>query len=89
MLAGSPRERALVRRMREPQALYTIPELATLIGLPRGRMRRLLDHHGCRYTESGKGTYYVSIAALRECLPDVWDSALLVLSMRGHDVSRG
>lgn len=74
--------------MREPQALYTIIELAKLAGISPKRMRRLLDEHGCRYTMSG-AYRYVSLVALREAIPDVWDSVLLVLSMRGHEVSRG
>jgi hypothetical protein len=84
-LPGGPRERALVRRMREPQALYTVPELARLVGITRQRMGAMLDAHGCRYVMSGRYRY-VSLVALRECMPDVWDSALLVLAMRGHDV---
>lgn len=86
MLPGSPRERALVRRMREPQVLYTVQELSRLVGITRKRMRRLLDDHGCRYTMSG-AYRYVSLVALRDCLPDVWDSVLLMLAMRGHEVS--
>ena len=88
MLAGSPRERALVRRMREPalKVLYTIPELAKITGTTRRRMECMLNRNGCKYVTSGRYRY-VTLATLRDCMPEVWEGLLLYLAMRGHDIS--
>lgn len=59
--------------------LYTIPELASLIGQDRGRVRRLLDRRGVKYIDAG--TLLVPLVAFRDAFPALWDSIVVRLDI--------
>jgi len=55
------------------KAAYSIPELAEMAGMPRGKVRRMLDSNGVQLRRNGR-VYVVFLSALRRALPDLWDS---------------
>jgi len=56
----------------ELAVVFSMGELATLCGVPRKRLRRLLETNGVKLLRSGR-TYIVSRIALAETLPDIYE----------------
>ena len=68
-----------------PKAVYTVPELATLSGLSRFQVGRLLARNDVQVVRAGRRTL-VPLAALRAALPWMVDSLREVsgLATREH-----
>lgn len=64
------------------QALYSVGDLAKLIGWNRHRTRRLLLRHGLIEATDGKKAY-VTLVDLQRGIPKVWDSVVLRHALRG------
>jgi hypothetical protein len=60
----------------EPQAVYTIGELARLSGLSRYRMLRMLKGAGVKVHRSGR-VFVVFLADLNTAFPKLWRSLAL------------
>lgn len=60
---------------RTMRAVYTVPELATLAGISRWRMGRLLATNGVRFRRIGFRRT-VLLSDLRLAFPELWDSIL-------------
>jgi hypothetical protein len=56
-----------------PQALYTIPELADLVGISRWRLRRLLERADIEMHRSGR-IRVVYLSSISQALPELWQS---------------
>ena len=71
------------------QALYTVTEVADLLGWSRHKVRRLVDRGVLPHVtfEEG-GTRYVPISALR-ARGMVWDSVLMLQRLRADEAARG
>jgi hypothetical protein len=65
----------------ELRVLYTIPELAQLVGMTRFAMGRLLRRHKVRFVEYGVSGKLVPLVSFRDALPDVWNSIILRLDV--------
>jgi hypothetical protein len=59
--------------MNELRAAFTVPELARLANLSRGRMNRLLESAGVQVHWVGKRRV-VMLAELKRALPTLWES---------------
>ncbi len=60
----------------EPQAVYTVGELAKLAGLSRYRMLRMLEGAGVTVHRSGR-VFVVFLADLHTAFPKLWRSLAL------------
>jgi hypothetical protein len=57
------------------KAAYTIPEIAALAGISRGRARRILESNHVELRRNGR-VIVVYLSALKRALPDLWESIL-------------
>lgn len=57
------------------KACYTLSELASMSGISRWRVRRLLERNGVAIAKSGSDRV-VFLSALKKALPELWDSIL-------------
>lgn len=62
--------------------VYRLSELADLLGQSKKATRRLLARHGVTITHGGAGTpSMVTLLALQEAMPELWQSILIVRAM--------
>ncbi len=72
------------RKRRPPlQATYTVSQLERLSGISRFALHRMLRRHGVHVIRDGR-TLLVPLTSLRELLPEVWPSILLVWAIEGN-----
>jgi hypothetical protein len=64
----------------EPQAIYSIAELAHVSGIPSKRLARLLRNSGIPLRPAGEGKQRIHLAVtlsdLRTAFPSLWDSII-------------
>lgn len=66
----------------EPQVVYTVGDLARLLGWTRFRVARLLRRKGVQTVNFGeRSASLVPLVAFRAAFPEVWDSIVVKHSM--------
>lgn len=71
------------RQRFEVKPIYRVTELATMVGMSRFQMTRLLRRHGVEVTPGARGIpAMVTLMAIRVGLPDVWESILLAKALQ-------
>ena len=67
----------------EVRPIYRVSELATMVGMSKWAMMRMLRRHQVDITMGGKGQpAMVTLIAIRVGLPDVWESILLAKALQ-------